>query len=47
MIEALPWQYSMIRAQDRYGKLVALKNSEHDLNFYAGKYPELTFSEIR
>jgi peptide chain release factor 3 len=47
LIEALPWQYSMIRAQDRYGKLVALMNSKHDLNFYSGKYPELTFSEIR
>ena len=47
MIEALPWQYSMIRTTDQHGNLVALMNSPHDLNYYADKYPELTFSEIR
>ncbi|MFN2136894.1 MAG: peptide chain release factor 3 [Candidatus Promineifilaceae bacterium] len=47
MIDALPWQYSMIRTEDRFGNLVALINSPHDLNYYVNKYPELTFSEIR
>ncbi len=47
LIEALPWQYSMIRTEDRFGNLVALINSAHDLNYYASKYPELTFLEIR
>jgi peptide chain release factor 3 len=47
LIDMLPWQYSMIRTQDQYGNLVALMNSEHDLNYYDSKYPELTFREIR
>ncbi len=47
MIDALPWQYSMIRTTDQYGNLVALMNSEHDLNYYTGKYPQLTFREIK
>ncbi len=47
LINALPWQYSMIRTKDQFGNLVALMNSAHDLNFYQGKYPELTFREIR
>ncbi len=46
-IEALPWQYSMIRAQDAYGRLVALMNSPHELTFYDNKYPELLFEEIK
>jgi len=46
-IEALPWQYSMIRTEDTYGNLVALITSAHDLNYYVDKYPELTFAEIR
>jgi len=47
IIDMLPWQYSMIRTQDQYGNLVALMNSEHDLNYYDNKYSELTFREIR
>jgi peptide chain release factor 3 len=47
MIDKLPWQYSMIRTEDQFGNLVALMNSEHDLNYYESKYPELTFREIR
>jgi peptide chain release factor 3 len=46
LIDALPWQYSMIRTTDQYGNLVALMNSAHDLNYYAEKYPQLTFSKI-
>jgi peptide chain release factor 3 len=46
-INALPWQYSMIRTEDTYGNLVALVNTMHDLNYYVDKYPELTFAEIR
>lgn len=46
-IEMLPWRYSMLRAQDSDGRLIALMNSEHELNFYSNKYPDITFSEIR
>ena len=46
-IDALPWRYSMIRAQDADGRLVALMNSPHELSFYDNKYPELIFKEIR
>ncbi len=46
-IDSLPWRYSMIRAQDSDGNLVALMSSEHELSFYDGKYPELIFSEIK
>ena len=45
-IDALPWRYSMIRAQDSDGRLVALMNSPHELSFYDNKYPELIFKEI-
>lgn len=42
-IELLPWRYGLIRAQDRDGALVGLFNSEHELSFYQGKYPDLSF----
>lgn len=45
--EALPWRYSMIRAQDANGRLVALMNSPHELSFYSNKYPDLLFEEIK
>ncbi len=45
-IDALPWRYSMIRAEDADRRLVALMNSPHELAFYDDKYPELTFKEI-
>ncbi len=44
-IELLPWRYGMMRVQDRNGRLVALFSSEHELNFYSNKYPEITFLE--
>ncbi len=46
-IEMLPWRYSMLRARNDAGKLVGLMNSEHELNFYNNKYPDLNFEEIR
>ena len=42
-IDLLPWRYGMMRVQDRNGRLVALFSSEHELNFYGNKYPEITF----
>jgi peptide chain release factor 3 len=45
-IDALPWRYSMIRAQDSDGRLVALMTSPHELKFYDDKYPQLIFTEI-
>lgn len=44
-INLLPWRYGMMRVQDRNGRLVALFSSEHELNFYSNKYPEITFLE--
>ncbi|MCA9952628.1 MAG: peptide chain release factor 3 [Anaerolineales bacterium] len=46
-IELLPWRYSMLRARNDADRLVGLMNSEHELNFYSNKYPDLTFEEIR
>lgn len=46
-IEKLPWRYSIMRTQDRDGRLVALFNSEHEFNFYKNKHPEITFLTIQ
>ena len=45
-IDALPWGYSMIKVRDAGGNLIALMNSQHELDFYSDKYPELSFTEI-
>lgn len=42
-IEQLPWRYALLRTQDKSGRLVALFNSEHELNYYRDKYPDLVF----
>lgn len=44
-IELLPWRYGLVRAQDRDGALVGLFNSEHELSYYEGKYPDLSFKQ--
>ena len=44
-IEQLPWRYSLLRAEDADGRLVALFNSEHELNFYRNKFPDIDFKE--
>jgi peptide chain release factor 3 len=44
-IEQLPWRYSLLRAEDADGRLVALFNSEHELNFYRNKFPDIVFKE--
>jgi peptide chain release factor 3 len=44
-IEQLPWRYGILRTKDLDGRLVALFNSDHELNFYAGKYPDIQFKE--
>jgi peptide chain release factor 3 len=43
-IEALPWRYGMMRCQDSSGRILALFRSEHELNYYSEKYPDLRFS---
>ena len=42
-INQLPWRYALLRTEDRNGRLVALFNSEHELNYYIDKHPDLAF----
>ena len=42
-IEKLPWRYGVMRVQDEDGRLLALFNSEHELNFYSGRHAAITF----
>jgi peptide chain release factor 3 len=44
-IDRLPWQYGLLRAQDEQGRLVGLFRSQHEINFYGDKYPELRFRQ--
>ena len=36
----------MLKTKDYDGRVVALFNSTHELNFYSEKYPEIAFSNI-
>jgi peptide chain release factor 3 len=42
-IEKLPWRYGLLRVRDEEGRLLALFNSEHELNFYSSRHPEVLF----
>ncbi len=42
-IEQLPWRYGLLRTQDAAGRLVGMFNSAHELSYYQGKFPQLTF----
>jgi peptide chain release factor 3 len=42
-IEKLPWRYGLLRVRDEAGRLLALFNSEHELNFYSSRHPEVLF----
>lgn len=43
-IEQLPWRYSgMLRVRDAQERLIGLFNSEHELNYYRDKHPEIDF----
>ena len=44
-IEQLPWRYGILRAQDSDGRLIALFSSPHELEYYSGKYPEISFRD--
>ena len=44
-VEKLPWQYGLLKTHDLDGRIVALFNSEHELRFYTGKHPNVTFKE--
>ena len=46
-IERLPWRYSMMQTRDVDGQLVALFSSEHELNYYSDKFPEIQFNTIQ
>jgi peptide chain release factor 3 len=45
-IDKLPWRYGVMRVQDEDGRLLALFNSEHELNFYSGRHPEVIFKAV-
>lgn len=45
-IEKLPWRYGVMRVQDENGRLIALFNSEHEMNFYSSRHPEITFKAV-
>lgn len=42
-IEQLPWRYGLLRTYDAADRLVALFNSEHELNYYRNKFPAIEF----
>ncbi|MDJ0755541.1 MAG: peptide chain release factor 3 [Ardenticatenaceae bacterium] len=44
-IEQLPWRYGLLKTVDRDERLVALFSSPHELDYYAGKFPNITFRE--
>ncbi|MCA9941015.1 MAG: peptide chain release factor 3 [Anaerolineales bacterium] len=44
-IAQLPWRYGLLRAHDTAGRLVGLFNSQHELTYYQGKFPHLSFKE--
>ncbi|MCL4868393.1 MAG: peptide chain release factor 3 [Anaerolineae bacterium] len=45
-IELLPWRYGLIRAQDAQERLIGLFRSEHEVQYYQDKYPDLRFVPI-
>ncbi len=45
LVEKLPWRMGVLRVEDNEGRLVALFNSIHELNYYANKYPEIAFRD--
>ncbi len=42
-IEELPWRYGLMRTHDAAERLVGLFNSEHELSYYQGKFPQIKF----
>ena len=42
-VDKLPWRYGILRTRDKDGRLIALFNSPHELNYYVEKYPEVKF----
>ena len=45
-IEKLPWRYGVMRVQDENGRLLALFNSEHELQFYSNRHPAIVFTAV-
>ena len=44
-IAKLPWRYGLVKLNDGDGRLVALFNSEHELNYYKDKYPTIVYKD--
>ncbi|MFW5940446.1 MAG: peptide chain release factor 3 [Chloroflexota bacterium] len=45
-VEALPWEYGLLRTEDSDGRLVALFRSEFEVGYYAERHPDVTFRRI-
>jgi peptide chain release factor 3 len=45
-IEALPWDYGLLRTEDKEGRLVALFRSEFEVGYYAERHPQVEFRPI-
>ena len=46
VVDALPWEYGMMRTEDLDGRLVALFRSEFEVNYYTERHPDVRFVRI-
>jgi peptide chain release factor 3 len=46
VLDRLPWGHGLHRVRDDEGRLVALFNSQFDLDYVLQKYPEVTFKQF-
>ncbi|MDX1663177.1 MAG: peptide chain release factor 3 [Candidatus Promineifilaceae bacterium] len=45
-IEALPWEYGMVRTEDGDGNLLALFRSAFEVGYYTDKFPDISFKPL-
>ncbi len=45
-VEALPWDYGLLRTTDKDGRIVALFRSEFEVGYYAERHEDVTFRLI-
>lgn len=46
-VEALPWDYGLLRTTDKVKRTIALFRSEFEVGYYAERHKDVTFSVIR